>query len=240
MILLVALASAESLQAAFPTPAGATRAPADAFGEWLRGLPLRPTGTVVETWSGAQVAMPAARVVELPLVPGDLQQCADSILRLRATWMREAGRSPAFHYTSGWLSRWSDWAGGARPLVRGSVVSSRTGAASVDHSDAAFERWLTDLFTYAGTRSLPMDTVADTHPDPGDIVVNPGSPGHAVLVLDIASDGTRSWALIGQGYMPAMSFHVVNGPDGGWYPIIGDELPTLPITLSWSQLRRWD
>lgn len=228
------------LEAAFPVPEGSTRVHADEFGSWLRGLPLRPQGTPVTTWSGDTVAMPAARVVDMALVPGDLQQCADSILRLRATWMRDTGRSPAFHYTSGWLSKWSDWAAGSRPLVQGSKVSTRAHAATADHSESSFEAWLADLFTYAGTRSLPMDTVADTHPDPGDIVVSPGSPGHAVMVLDVASDGTRSWALVGQGYMPAMSFHVVQGPERGWFPIVDDNLETAPIALSWSQLRRWD
>lgn len=240
LLLFVSLAFAETVEEAFPVPPGTARVHADAFGEWLRQRPLLPPGTPVTTYDGSVVDMPAARVVDLPLVPGDLQQCADSILRLRAAWMREAGESPAFHYTSGFLSRWSDWAAGTRPAVRGGTVIRRPGAREADHSDTNFEAWLEDLFTYAGTRSLPLDTVADTHPDPGDIVDTPGSPGHAVLLLDVASDGVRSWVLVGQGFMPAMRFHVVAGPEAGWYPVDGDTLATSPIAVSWRGLRRWD
>lgn len=239
MILLAALAFAETLEAGFPPPPGATRVTSDAFGAWLRTLPLAPAGTPVTSYAGDVIDMPAARVVDLPLVPGDLQQCADSLLRLRATWERESGGAPAFHYTSGFVSRWSDWAAGARPRVRGNTVTLQKGAAKADSSGAAFSAWLTDLFMYAGTRSLPMDSTADTHPDPGDLLDAPGSPGHAVLLLDVATRGTQTWVLVGQGYMPAMSFHVVAGPDAGWYPVSGDTLPTAPIPLPWSGLRRW-
>lgn len=208
-------AFAETIEEAFPPPAGAQRAEADAFGRWLRALPLDPLGTPVRSHAGEVITMPAARVVDLELVPGDLQQCADSILRLRASWLRSVGTEPAFHYTSGYLSRWSDWAAGARPRVSGNQVSLRRGAAAADASEASFSRWLADLFTYAGTRSLPLDTRADAVPDPGDVLVAPGSPGHAVILLDVAVAGERRWVLAGQGYMPAMDFHVVAGPDGG-------------------------
>ena len=46
---------------------------------------------------------------------------------------------------------------------------------------------------------------------PGDFVVQPGGPGHAVLVLDLAVDldGHRL-VLLGQGFMPAQSFQVLH------------------------------
>jgi hypothetical protein len=96
-----------------------------------------------------------------------------------------------------------------------------------------------DLFTYAGTRSLPLDTVAVTTPHPGDIVVAPGSPGHAVVLLDVATDGARTWVLAAQGFMPAMDLHILAGPDAGWFPVTGEWLPATPIAVPWSGLRRW-
>ncbi|MFZ5480960.1 MAG: DUF4846 domain-containing protein [Myxococcota bacterium] len=208
---LAAVAFAETVREAFPPPAGARRVAADAFGEHVRDLPLLPPGTPVRAYDGRVIEMYAARVVDLPLPKVDLQQCADSILRVRAEWERAQGRSPAFHYTSGQLSRWSAWGG-------------------------SWESWLLDLFTYAGTRSLPLDTVADTEPSPGDLLVTPGSPGHAVLLLDVATDGRDTWVLAGQGYMPAMSFHVASP---GWRRVEGDRLVVWPLPMPWSGLRRW-
>lgn len=239
MLAFVAVALAETVAQAFPPPEGARRVAADDFGASLRELPLRPEGTPVRLYDGRVSWLDAARVVDLPMVPGDLQQCADSALRLRATWERERGGDPAFHYTSGDVSRWSSWAKGTRPRVRGRDVSFVAGAARPDASDAAFEAYLADLFTYAGTRSLPLDTVAADDPLPGDLLVTPGSPGHAVVVLDVATDGARTWVLVGQGFLPAVSFHVLDGPDGGWFPVEGDTLPSQPIAMPWSGLRRW-
>lgn len=239
LLLLSLLAAAETLHEAFPPPPGARPVARDAYGEWLGALPLLPAGAAVLTYDGRAVSIPAARVVDLPLPKQDLQQCADSALRLRATWERATGRSPAFHYTSGDLSAWSAWAAGTRPRVRGRTVSFVKGAAAPSTGDASFEAWLLDLFTYAGTRSLPLDTVAATEPRAGDLVLIPGSPGHVVVLLDVATDGVTTWVLAGQGFMPAMSFHVLPGPAGGWFRVEGAELPAAPIPVPWSGLRRW-
>lgn len=240
-LLLIALAAAETLTHAFPPPAGATRAAASGFGVWVGSLQLRPPGTPVRSHLGEVLAMPAARVVDLPLVRGDLQQCADSILRVRATWERVEGRDPAFHYTSGYLSRWSAWAAGRRPVVSGRSVTERGGGRP--GSDAAnWEAWLGDLFTYAGTRSLAKEVRAVARADiaAGDVLVTPGSPGHAVLVMSVARQAEGdTWVLAAQGYMPAMDFHVVNGPEAGWYRVAGTELPTAPIAMPWSTLGRF-
>lgn len=241
MLLLSGLLWAESVNQAFPPPSGTERVPVEkgSFGEWLRERPLYPPDRQVLSYAGDPLDMPAARVFDMPVGTRDLQQCADSILRLRATWERASGRSPEYHYTSGYLSSWAAWAAGSRPLVSGSSVSTRKGAASPDSSDQNFDRWLYDLFMYAGTRSLPKDTEADSLPDPGDLLVTPGSPGHAVLILDVALSGTQRWVLVGQGYMPAMDFHVVKGPVQGWYRVEGEILDTAPIPMPWSGLRRW-
>jgi hypothetical protein len=54
---------------------------------------------------------------------------------------------------------------------------------------------------------------------PGDVLIQGGYPGHAVIVLDAAdaADGKRL-VLLGQSYMPAQQFHVLVNPAGGvWY-----------------------
>lgn len=239
LLVLLAPASAETIEQAFPAPPSAVRIPTDAWGEWLRALPLYEPGRAVLSYDGRAMAIAAARVVDIPVGSRDLQQCADSALRLRATWERSIGQSPAFHYTSGNVSSWSGWAAGTRPRVSGNDVGFIQHAAAPDGSDRAFEAWLMDLFTYAGTRSLPMDTTSVTTPAPGDVVVAPGSPGHAVVILDVASDGAHTWVLAGQGFMPAMDFHVLPGPVASWFLVEGDDLDSSPIAVPWSGLRRW-
>lgn len=244
LLLCGSLASAtETVGAAFPVPPGAARVPADAWGESLRSLPLYPPDREVTSYRGDVLHMPAARVIELPLVAGDLQQCADSILRLRAEWERKQGREPAYHYTSGFVSRWADWKAGRRPVVSGSKVTLGGGGKSGD-TEANWTGWLTNLFMYAGTRSLGKDTVAPpgtpmADAEPGDLLVTPGSPGHAVLLLDVARGAGRTWVLVGQGFMPAQDFHVVSGPNEGWFEVAGGTLPTAPIAMEWAGWRRF-
>jgi hypothetical protein len=239
MLLLLHVALAQTVSEAFPPPAGAHRVASDAFGAWLGELPLYEPGRQVLSYDGRPMAMDAARVVNIPVGTRDLQQCADSALRLRASWERAVGRSPAFHYTSGDVSSWSAWAAGTRPRVSGNDVTFVAHAAAANDGDASFEAWLMNLFTYAGTRSLGLDTVATTEPQAGDLVVVPGSPGHAVVVLDVAQDASHTWVLVGQGFMPAMDFHVLSGPVAGWFLVEGDVLPSTPIPVPWSGLRRW-
>ena len=72
---------------------------------------------------------------------------------------------------------------------------------------------------WAGTRSLAAyetDPVKGP-PVPGDLLVSPGSPGHAVLLLDVATRGEETFVLIGEGFMPAQNFHVEIGPHEGWW-----------------------
>lgn len=93
---------------------------------------------------------------------------------------------------------------------------------------------------WAGSASLHAhDTVADDHPDPGDVLVHPGFPGHAVILLDVARDeaGT-TWVLVGEGYMPAQDFHVELGPRAGWWR--WEDGVTVPWgRLDADTLRRW-
>ena len=93
------------------------------FGEWLRDLPLSEDSTV-RSYLGNSIAAPVAAVVELDLGRGNLQQCADSILRLYAEyrWSVDKGQGLGFHFSSGDRSDWSKWRTGERFSVRGSKV----------------------------------------------------------------------------------------------------------------------
>lgn len=211
VLLLAAFAGATSISEAFPPPDGFERVPADAFGTWLQARELRPADEPVRTHAGDEVAH-HARVVDMSLVPGDLQQCADSVIRLRAEWLRETGGEISFHATSGDPLPWKRFEAGETPTDAGNEIAWKKG------STGKWEDWLVRVFTWAGTDSLArLDTVAASEPRPGDLLVEGGFPGHAVAILDVATSGERTLVLLGEGFMPAQSFHVELGPNDGWW-----------------------
>jgi len=115
----------ERLDDRIPPPRGAHRVTVadDSFGAWLRGLPLRPPGTPVRSYRGEQLHPGddprIAAVVELDVGSRDLQQCADSVMRLDAEWRYAAGRDNAIAYPIGHRQQlaWKRWATGQRPRI---------------------------------------------------------------------------------------------------------------------------
>lgn len=229
--LVISSAFPATLAEVFPPPAGFERVAPEPFGAWLQARQVRDEGVPVRTHDGRVVAH-RARVIELPLVAGDLQQCADSVIRLRAEWLRETGAGVSFHATSGDPIPWSRWSGGERPFEAGGRLQWRPG------TDGGWEAYLRSVFTWAGTRSLAFDTRAVSVPEPGDLLVAPGSPGHAVLLVDVAQLEGEIRVLVAEGYMPAQDFHVELGPYDGWWA--WEDGVALPHwTLPASGLRRF-
>lgn len=224
--------SQESLVERFPAPPGTERLelPDDSFGAWLRTLTLEPEGSPVLLYDGREKPRQDVHVavVDLDIGRRDLQQCADAVMRLRAEYLWSTGCADeiAFNFTSGDRAAWSEWATGVRPKVAGSKVTwAKTAAA--DGSYGQFRRYLRTVFTYAGSHSLSreLQTVDDpTKILPGDVFIQGGFPGHAVIVLDVAvgEEGERRF-LLAQSYMPAQSLHVLKNPGHGspWYTARG-------------------
>jgi hypothetical protein len=232
------------------------------FGAWLRGLPLEPVGTAVLSHRG-QIILPPdhpnlTAVVAIDVGAQDLQQCADSVIRLRAEWDWSRGRrDQSYRAASGAAMPFARWALGERITVSGPAGSKLTWAPATraDSSHRAFRSYLDSVFAWANTGSLARDTtpIALADLQPGDFVVQPGGPGHAVLVLDLATDpqGHRV-VLLGQGFMPAQSFQVLHPGrpdpdrtatgvgDGAWFRIDEDGLST-PFwpRFPWTALHRF-
>jgi hypothetical protein len=234
------------LEARFPTPSGAERIPvADgSFAAWLRALPLRTDRTHVLAHDGRTLHRPAAAIAALDVGRGDLQQCADSAIRLHAEWLwaTEQASGAAYHFTSGDRSSWTDWQRGERFKISGSRVERLRGEAR-SNSWAAYRGWLQYVFRFAGTRSLRFDTdpvPPDAPIEAGDLFVEAGSPGHAVVILDVAVRDGKRYGLVGQGFMPAEDFHILKAEhavDGHWFPLpmTADESLDTP---SWSPFAR--
>lgn len=242
-----------ALEQRFAPPRGFTRVKLNnnPFGAFLRTLPLRTDRTTVYSHAGAALNSPAAAIVALDVGDRNLQQCADTIIRLHAEylWSSDKQNELAYHFTSGDKSTWLDWAQGERFKVAGSRVD-RVRSGKSDASRRAFRDWMDVVFMYAGTRSLRLDSkpVAPKDVRPGDFFVTPGSPGHAVIVLDVAlhPDGRRA-ALLGQGFMPAQDLHVLRATYSGVLDQVWFLLPNDAQTLrtpSWQpfaadQIRRF-
>lgn len=239
------------LAQAIDPPAGFRRAeaPAASFAAWLRGLPLREGRPPVRLFDGRPKPNQDAHhaVVEIDVGSRDLQQCADAVMRLRAEYLFARGRAAEirFHFTSGDLAAWQDWSTGMRPSVQGNRVSwNRT--APADASYASFRRYLDAVFTYAGSMSLEKELTRVQDPaaiEIGDVFVRGGSPGHAVLVVDVAANaaGERVF-LIAQSYMPAQDIHVLRNPASASSPWYGaarsGDLVTPEWTFRRTELRR--
>jgi len=223
LLLAVTFAPGVPLSEAFPPPPGTARVAVadDSFAQWLRALPVAVDAPVLR-YDGVEVSAPAAAVVGWDLGTRDLLQCADSAIRMHAEWMRTRGDSAraAYHFTSGDRVTYAQYLAGEHYSISGSRVVRSAGDARPD-TDRTWRRWLDLVFTYAGTRSLPRDTAAVAKDQPilaGDVFSEGGSPGHAVIVLDVAEGPDGRWALIGQGLLPARDFHVLSGGDrGAWF-----------------------
>ena len=212
-----------------PPPVGFTRQETDAYGAYLRNLPLKPVGTLVKHYDGTVKGYQdgAYAVVDMEIGTRDLQQCADAVMRLRAEylWQNKKYDLKHFNFTSGFRADYVKWAQGFRIKVRGNDVTWY-GGASEDYSYTTFRKYLDIVFTYAGTASLSKELVhADVQSlQIGDIFIIGGHPGHAMVVVDMAVDKLGNKAiLVAQSYMPAQDIHVVtnliNKTSSPWYII---------------------
>jgi Domain of unknown function (4846) len=247
-------APARTIADSFTPPAGFVRVPvADgSFGEWLRHLPLAPTGTPVRFYDGSEKPdqSEVAAVIDIDVGSANLQQCADAIIRLRAEYLfgRGAAGDLAFDFTSGDRYRFQSYTEGVTPAVAGATVTWRTGRRQ-DLSHESLRRWLDIVFTYAGTLSLrrelrPVPRLSDAAI--GDVLVHGGTPGHAVLIVDLAVEAAsgRKLALLAQGFMPAQSLHVLRNPLAPalspWFALADDQPIVMPQwMLRADELRRF-
>ena len=243
----------ESIETRIAPPPGYTRVPAapGSFAAWLRGFPVKSADAPVRLHDGRLKPDQSIHAAVLDIDTGrrDLQQCADAVMRLRAEYLyarRELTRL-AFDFTSGDRTAFTKWARGLRPAVSGNRVRwARRSATGTGRK--SFRAWLDSVFTYAGTWSLQCEMRRVARPADlriGDVFIQGGFPGHAVLVVDLSKNtrtGERRF-LLTQSYMPAQDIHVLKNPKGGgvWYsiPAAGAALETPEWTFKASDLHRF-
>lgn len=244
-------AALDTLFARFPTPPSYERAKlaAGSFGEWLRGLPLAAPKTPVTSSKGG-VVHPGddqylAAVVAIDHGKIDLQQSPDVVIRLHAEWLWSQGdKNISYRSATALDMPLSRWARGERLETQGANVFwlAKARPAELDHAE--FRQYLNGVFTWANSTSLAQqaEPVGADQLEPGDFFVHTASPGHALLVLDLAKkeDG-KLVALLGQALNPAQSIHVLRpGRATAWFSLRPGEPVITPHTkeFSWDGLRR--
>ena len=244
-------AAVGTLLARFPTPPSYERVKLEpgSFGAWLRELPLAAPKTPVTSSKGGSVHpgddQYLGAVVAIDHGKIDLQQSPDVVIRLHAEWLWSLGdKNISYRSATGLDMPASRWARGERLETQGANVFwlAKVQAAELNHAE--FRQYLNGVFTWANSTSLAQqaEPVVAAELAPGDFFVHTKSPGHALLVLDVAKkeDG-KLVALFGQGLNPAQSIHVLQaGRATAWFSLRPGEPVLTPHTkeFAWEGLRR--
>ncbi|MBK9759037.1 MAG: DUF4846 domain-containing protein [Flavobacteriales bacterium] len=246
------LARPSTLSERYAPPRGFVRTPGNegSFSAFLRRLPLKPEGSQVhlfngdlKRWQGAQAA-----VIDMSVGAKDLQQCADAVMRLRAEYLFSTDQTAniQFSFTNGFSAPFARWIKGERITVKGNECAWVPGAKpGATHHDLL--NYLQVAFTYAGTLSLSkeLEDASALPVQPGDLFIHGGSPGHAVIVADVATSALGEQVfMLAQSYMPAQEIHVLRNLENTelspWYKMDqGSELLTPEWRFSWAERKRW-
>lgn len=226
--------------------------PQNSFAEYLRLLPLKPDGSIVLFYNGSTKPNKDVydAVVDLEIGTKDLHQCADAIIRLRAEYLyaQQLYDKIHFNFTNGFRVDYSEWMAGKRIVVNGNETywSQQT---SPSNNYENFWSYLEVIFTYAGTLSLSkeLNPIDISEINIGDIFIQGGSPGHAVIIVDMAinSQTREKIFLLAQSYMPAQEIQILKNPNNNnfspWFSSnFGDILQTPEWTFKKTDLKQFD
>lgn len=186
------------------------------FAHWLRHIPLKEGNPKVLLFNGQEKANQSAHaaVIDLDVGTKDLQQCADAVMRLRAEYLLSVKKwyDISFNFTSGDACRYKEWTEGYRPVINGNAVNFVM-KASPDNTYAEFKNYMQMVFNYCGTASLSkeMTPVDLENIIAGNVFIQGGFPGHAVIVMDVAKheETGEKIFLLAQSYMPAQEMHIL-------------------------------
>lgn len=215
---------------AIPLPDGYERVSLtkESFGEWLRAIHLKKDDQVY-LYDGSLKRNQSAQfaVLDIPVGKRDLQQCADAVMRLRAEYLFDQGRFEEIVFRDNNDTPY-EWKG--------------------QGNKQGFDLYLETVFGMCGTASLAkqLRPVGKWHEmQPGDVFIKGGFPGHAMIVLDMASNKLgKKIFMLAQSYMPAQDIHIVkNQLDEKISPWYEENVADNLVTPEWSfgrrHLRTW-
>ena len=191
----------------------------ESFVSFLQNVPLKPVGTQVRTYDGEIKNGEGiyVAVVDLPIGKRDLHQCADAVMRLRMDYLYANQRYDEIHFnfTNGFQVDYSEYMKGKRMVVSGNKTYWKQ-STTPSNTEKDFTKYKELIYSYAGTLSLSRELkpIAITQIQIGDVFIQGGSPGHAVIVIDMAinSENNKKLFLLAQSYMPAQEIQILVNP----------------------------
>ena len=211
----------------FITPEGYKRVEAakGSFTDFIGNYLLEPDGTPVYYFDKREKSGDGhAAVFSMEVGEEDLQQCADSVMRIYAEYLYKSGNEDriSFKFVDGFVCDYNHWKQGYRVKFVDDKPywEKKTDA---DNSEETFKKYLRIVFAYSSTLSMENEStpVDMSELQVGDIFIKGGSPGHVVMVADICENEAGEKAfLLAQGFMPAQSFHIIKNPahsEDPWY-----------------------
>ena len=233
-----------TVQTRFIIPFGYERIPLppNSFGTYLRNLPLKPVGSKVKYYDGKEKDKENvySAVIDLPIGSKNLHQCADAIMRLKADYHYSKKEYDKIHFnlTNGFRMDFTKWMQGNRLKVSGNKTSWYK-TKIVSNTEKEYWKYLEIIFTYAGTLSLSkeLNSIDIAEMKIGDVFIQGGSPGHAVIVVDMIVNKKTDTKLfmLAQSYMPAQELQILVNPFqtelGVWYSL---NKKTTIVTPEWN------
>lgn len=203
------------------------------FEYYLQHLLLKEHGSVVNYYNGEKKIKKNVylAVIDMEIGSKNLQQCADAIIRLRSEFLFSQKKFNMIHfnYTNGFRVDYTRWMKGDRIKVTGNKCEW-IHTSDYDNSYSTFRKYLDNIFMYAGTLSLSAEMKKINYQDlkPGDVLIQGGSPGHAVIVVDMAihSNSGKKIYMLAQSFMPAQEIQILCNPEifnSPWYELNNNE-----------------
>ena len=152
-------------------------------------------------------------------------------------WQQKRYNDIHFNFTNGMQVDYSEWRKGKRMRIDGNKTYWVDGS-QLSTSYKSFWKYMELIFAYAGTASLEkeMQSVALDELQIGDVFIQGGFPGHAVIVLDVVEHKTTGKRLfmLGQSYMPAQDIQILQNPmNDAISPWYSNQLSGTLITPEW-------
>lgn len=240
-----------TIETRFIPPLGFQRRQAaeNSFAAYLQNLPLKLAGTKVKYYNGDSKNNDVYEaVVDMEISNRDLQQCADAIMRLRGEYFyaNKQFDEISFTLTNGFKMDYVQWMAGNRVKIEGNTATWYNKVQPSNTYDD-FRSYMDFVFTYAGTLSLSKELKSRQLSDIeiGDVFIKGGSPGHAVIVVDMAiNEMGEKVILLAQSYMPAQETQILkNSSDTELSPWYSTSEVGRIITPEWTfdvnQLKTW-
>ncbi len=243
--------SGSTISTRFLTPKGFVRLNTieNSFGSYLQNLELQKHGSLVHLYDGTiKTNQIQEAVIKIDVGKKNLQQCADAIMRLRAEYLykQKLYSKIGFHFTNGWFASYSEWRKGKTIKIEGNKCSWIE--TKEEHTSyESFRKYLDLIFAYAGTISLSKELKAKSIEkiSIGDVFIQSGSPGHAIIVVDLAKNNKgEKIFMLAQSYMPAQEIHILKNPENQsispWFKSNTNQLKTPEWDFNFSDLKGFE